>query len=37
MGRTEQFTQVKLATPVAPGKIFDLKMTAHDGRHLLAA
>ena len=36
MGRTEQFTQVKLATPVEPGKIFDLKMTAHDGRHLLA-
>ncbi len=36
-GRTEQFTQVTLATPVEPGKILDLKMTAHDGKRLLAA
>jgi threonylcarbamoyladenosine tRNA methylthiotransferase MtaB len=37
IGRTEQFTQVKLAMPVEPGKIFDLTMAAHDGRQLLAA
>jgi threonylcarbamoyladenosine tRNA methylthiotransferase MtaB len=36
-GRTEQFTQVKLASPVEPGKILDLTMAAHDGRQLLAA
>jgi threonylcarbamoyladenosine tRNA methylthiotransferase MtaB len=36
-GRTEQFTPVKLAAPVEPGWILDLTMTAHDGRHLLAA
>jgi threonylcarbamoyladenosine tRNA methylthiotransferase MtaB len=36
-GRTEQFTPVKFAAPVEPGKILDLTMTAHDGRHLLAA
>jgi threonylcarbamoyladenosine tRNA methylthiotransferase MtaB len=37
IGRTEQFTPVKLAEPVEPGKILDLTMAAHDGRHLLAA
>ncbi len=36
-GRTEQFTQVKLATPAAPGTILELKIAAHDGRQLLAA
>jgi threonylcarbamoyladenosine tRNA methylthiotransferase MtaB len=36
-GRTEQFTKVRLATPAAPGQIVDLKLTAHDGRQLLAA
>ena len=36
-GRTEQFTQVKLAMPAAPGTIIDLKIAAHDGRQLLAA
>jgi len=36
-GRTEQFTKVLLARPTEPGKILDLKMAAHDGRHLLAA
>jgi threonylcarbamoyladenosine tRNA methylthiotransferase MtaB len=36
-GRTEQFTSVRLATPVEPGKILDLTMTSHDGRQLLAA
>jgi len=37
MGRTEQFTPVKLAAAAAPGNILDLKMAAHDGRQLLAA
>jgi threonylcarbamoyladenosine tRNA methylthiotransferase MtaB len=36
-GRTEQFTSVRLAMPVEPGKILDLTMAAHDGRQLLAA
>jgi threonylcarbamoyladenosine tRNA methylthiotransferase MtaB len=36
-GRTEQFTQVRLATPAEPGQILDVKLAAHDGRHLLAA
>jgi threonylcarbamoyladenosine tRNA methylthiotransferase MtaB len=37
MGRTEQFTKVLLATPATPGEILNLKLTAHDGRQLLAA
>jgi len=37
MGRTEQFTPVKLAAAAAPGNILELKMAAHDGRQLLAA
>ena len=37
MGRTEQFTSVRLATPTEPGVILDLAIAAHDGRHLLAA
>jgi threonylcarbamoyladenosine tRNA methylthiotransferase MtaB len=36
-GRTEQFIQVKLATPLEPGRILDLTMAGHDGRQLLAA
>jgi threonylcarbamoyladenosine tRNA methylthiotransferase MtaB len=36
-GRTEQFTRVKLATPAEPATMLDLKITAHDGRQLLAA
>ncbi len=36
-GRTEHFTPVKLAAPAETGAIVDLKMTAHDGRQLLAA
>jgi threonylcarbamoyladenosine tRNA methylthiotransferase MtaB len=36
-GRTEQFTSVRLAMPVEPGKILDLTMASHDGRQLLAA
>jgi threonylcarbamoyladenosine tRNA methylthiotransferase MtaB len=37
MGRTEQFTPVRLAAPAEAGTILDLKMAAHDGRQLLAA
>ena len=37
IGRTEQFTAVRLAAPVAPGAILDVTMTGHDGRQLLAA
>jgi threonylcarbamoyladenosine tRNA methylthiotransferase MtaB len=36
-GRTEHFTQVKLAAPAQAGTIAELKMAAHDGRQLLAA
>jgi threonylcarbamoyladenosine tRNA methylthiotransferase MtaB len=36
-GHTEQFTRVKLAAPAEPGHILELKMTAHDGKQLLAA
>jgi threonylcarbamoyladenosine tRNA methylthiotransferase MtaB len=36
-GRTEQFTKVLLATPAVPGQVLNLKLTAHDGRQLLAA
>jgi threonylcarbamoyladenosine tRNA methylthiotransferase MtaB len=36
-GRTEQFTPVLLAAPMAPGNILDLKIAGHDGRQLLAA
>ncbi len=37
LGRTEQFTPVRLAAPVSPGEIFDLTIADHDGRQLLAA
>ena len=37
VGRTEQFTLVKLATPAESGNILELTMAAHDGRQLLAA
>jgi threonylcarbamoyladenosine tRNA methylthiotransferase MtaB len=37
IGRTEQFTPVRLAAPVEPSVILDLTMMGHDGRHLLAA
>jgi threonylcarbamoyladenosine tRNA methylthiotransferase MtaB len=37
IGRTEQFTAVRLAAPVAPGRLLDLTMAGHDGRQLLAA
>jgi len=37
LGRTEQFMSVRLAAPIEPGIILDLRMTGHDGRQLLAA
>jgi threonylcarbamoyladenosine tRNA methylthiotransferase MtaB len=37
LGRTEHFTAVKLAAPVAPGAILDLTIAGHDGRQLIAA
>ena len=36
-GRTEQFTKVLLAAQREPGRVFELKINAHDGRQLLAA
>jgi threonylcarbamoyladenosine tRNA methylthiotransferase MtaB len=36
-GRTEQFTPVRLATPVTPGAIVEARIAAHDGKQLLAA
>ena len=37
LGRTEQFTPVRLGAPVEPGVILDLRIMGHDGRHLMAA
>lgn len=37
IGRTEQFTAVRLVSPLAPGLILDLKVVGHDGRQLIAA
>jgi threonylcarbamoyladenosine tRNA methylthiotransferase MtaB len=37
VGHTEQFTAVRLASPVEPGTLLDLTMLGHDGRQLLAA
>jgi threonylcarbamoyladenosine tRNA methylthiotransferase MtaB len=37
LGRTEQFTKVRLAGAVEPGAILDLTIAGHDGRQLLAA
>jgi len=37
IGRTEQFTPVKLAMKAEAGTILDLTIAAHDGRQLLAA
>jgi threonylcarbamoyladenosine tRNA methylthiotransferase MtaB len=36
-GRTEQFTRVRLAMPVEPGRIIDVAIIDHDGRQLIAA
>ncbi len=37
IGRTEHFTQVRLADRTPPGRLVSLRMAAHDGRHLIAA
>jgi threonylcarbamoyladenosine tRNA methylthiotransferase MtaB len=37
IGRTEQFTPVKLAAPIEPGVFIDLSIAGHDNRRLLAA
>ncbi|WP_205995625.1 tRNA (N(6)-L-threonylcarbamoyladenosine(37)-C(2))-methylthiotransferase MtaB [Pseudolabrys sp. FHR47] len=37
IARTEQFTPVRLNSPVAPGLFLDLTVAGHDGRQLLAA
>jgi len=37
VGRTPQFTPVRLAAPVEPGLMLDVAVTGHDGRQLLAA
>ena len=37
IGRTEQFTPVRLAAPAAPGLMLDVAIAGHDGRQLLAA
>ena len=37
LGRTEGFTLVRFAAPVAPGDILDVTIAGHDGRDLLAA
>jgi threonylcarbamoyladenosine tRNA methylthiotransferase MtaB len=37
IGRTEQFTPVRLAAAAEPGVIADVAIAGHDGRHLLAA
>ncbi|MBV9557412.1 MAG: radical SAM protein, partial [Pseudolabrys sp.] len=37
VGRTEQFTPVRLPTGCAPGAMLELRIAAHDGTHLLAA
>lgn len=37
IGRTEQFTPVRLAAGIAPGRMIDIVVGGHDGRQLLAA
>ena len=37
LGRTEQFTPVRLSAPVEPGALLDLTIADHDGHQLLAA
>ena len=37
IGRTEQFTPVRLSAHAEPGHIVDVTIAAHDGKHLLAA
>jgi threonylcarbamoyladenosine tRNA methylthiotransferase MtaB len=37
IGRTEQFTAVRLATPSDPGLMLDLTIANHNGKQLIAA
>jgi threonylcarbamoyladenosine tRNA methylthiotransferase MtaB len=37
LGRTEQFTAVRLTAKSAPGAIVAVTVAGHDGRQLLAA
>jgi threonylcarbamoyladenosine tRNA methylthiotransferase MtaB len=37
LGRTEEFMPVRLSAPATPGALIDVRVTGHDGRHLLAA
>ncbi len=37
IGRTPQFTAVRMSGPVEPGLILDVSIASHDGRQLLAA
>jgi threonylcarbamoyladenosine tRNA methylthiotransferase MtaB len=37
IARTPQFIPVRLAAPVAPGRMLDVAIAGHDGRQLLAA
>ncbi len=37
IGRTEQFTPVRLPEPIGPGAMLDLSIAGHDGKQLLAA
>ena len=37
IGRTEQFTPVRLNAALAPGQFLDIEIAGHDGRQLLAA
>jgi threonylcarbamoyladenosine tRNA methylthiotransferase MtaB len=37
LGRTEQFTPVRLTARVEPGSMIEMNICGHDGRHLLAA
>jgi len=37
VGRTEQFTSVRFPAPIEPGRIVELTIVGHDGRHLMAA
>ena len=37
IGRTPQFTAVRLNAPVEPGVMLDVGIAAHDGKQLIAA
>jgi threonylcarbamoyladenosine tRNA methylthiotransferase MtaB len=37
IGRTEQFTPVRLSAPAGRGLMLDVAIAGHDGRRLLAA